>query len=163
MRKTIAITFLALGFLVLILVAAFTVIQLTASETGWFEQEFSKLSLADRMGMTLGDLGASVRTLVNYMNGQTETIDVLVTVNVSLMVFNLLPIPPLDGSRLWTTLIPGRWAYTLERYSRYITMGLFALLFVGALDIPLAYMRGGVTWLIDLLTDLPIKLLDLFV
>ena len=81
MRKTIAITFLALGFLVLILVAAFTVIQLTASETGWFEQEFSKLSLADRMGMTLGDLGASVRTLVNYMNGQTETIDVLVTVD----------------------------------------------------------------------------------
>lgn len=90
-------------------------------------------------------------------------VDVLVTVNVSLMVFNLLPIPPLDGSRLWTTLIPGRWAYTLERYSRYITMGLFALLFVGALDIPLAYMRGGVMWLIDLLTDLPIKLLDLFV
>ena len=51
MRKTIAITFLALGFLVLILVAAFTVIQLTASETGWFEQEFSKLSLAEEMGM----------------------------------------------------------------------------------------------------------------
>ena len=90
-------------------------------------------------------------------------VDVLVTVNVSLMVFNLLPIPPLDGSRLWTTLIPGRWAYTLERYSRYITMGLFALLFVGALDVPLAYMRSGATWLIDLLTDLPVKFLDLFV
>ena len=81
MRKTIAITFLAFGFLVLILVAAFTVVQLNVSETGWFEQEFSKLSLADRMGMTLGDLGASIRTLVNYMNGQTETIDVLVTVD----------------------------------------------------------------------------------
>ncbi len=81
MRKTIAITFLAFGFLVLILVAAFTVVQLTASETAWFEQEFTKLSLADEMGMTLGDLGASVRTLVNYMNGQTQTIDVLVTVN----------------------------------------------------------------------------------
>ena len=31
--------------------------------------------------MTLGDLGASIRTLVNYMSGQTDTIDVLVTVN----------------------------------------------------------------------------------
>lgn len=81
MRKTIAITFLAAGFLVLILVAAFTVVQLTASETGWFEQEFSDLSLAEQMGMTLGDLGASIRTLVNYLNGQTETIDVLVTLN----------------------------------------------------------------------------------
>lgn len=81
MRKTVAITCLALGFLILILVTAFTVVQLTASETGWFEQQFSDLSLAEGMGMTLGDLGASIRTLVNYMNDQTETIDVLVTVD----------------------------------------------------------------------------------
>lgn len=90
-------------------------------------------------------------------------VDVIVSVNVSLMVFNLLPIPPLDGSRLWTTLIPGRWAYALERNSRYITMGLFVLLFVGVLDIPLAYMRSGVSVVLDLLTDLPVKLLDLFI
>ena len=81
MRKTIAVTFLALGFLLLILCAAFTVVKLTAAETAWFEQEFTKLSLAEEMNMTLGDLGASVRTLVNYMNGSTDTIDVLVTVN----------------------------------------------------------------------------------
>ena len=90
-------------------------------------------------------------------------VDVVVSVNISLMVFNLLPIPPLDGSRLWTTLIPGRWAYTLERYSRYITMGLFLLLFTGALDTPLMYMRWGVYQVIDLITDLPVKLLDLFI
>ena len=81
MRKTIAITCLALGFLILILSTAFTVVQLTASETAWFEQEFSELSLAEGMGMTLGDLGASLRTLVDYMNGNTGTIDLLVTVN----------------------------------------------------------------------------------
>lgn len=81
MRKTIAITLLALGFLLLMVCVAFTVVQLTAAETGWFEEEFSKLSLADSMGMTLGDLGASVRTLVDYMNGNTGTIDLLVTVN----------------------------------------------------------------------------------
>ena len=81
MRKTVSVTCLALGFFLLILCAAFTVVQLTAAETAWFEQEFTKLSLAEDMGMTLGDLGASVRTLVNYLNGQTETIDVLVTVN----------------------------------------------------------------------------------
>ena len=90
MRKTLATTFFALGFMILILCVAFTVVQLTASGTGWFEQEFSKLSLAEDMGMTLGDLGASVRTLVNYMNGQTDTIDVLVTVNGQQMrMFNL--------------------------------------------------------------------------
>ena len=90
-------------------------------------------------------------------------VDVMVSVNISLMVFNLLPIPPLDGSRLWTTLIPGRWAYTLERYSRYITMGLFLLLFVGVLDTPLAWMRWGVYQVIDLITDLPVRFLDLFI
>ena len=80
MKKTLAVTLLVLGMLVLIFCAAFSIVQLTASETAWFEEEFTRLSLAEEMGMTLGDLGASVRTLVNYMNGRTETIDVLVTV-----------------------------------------------------------------------------------
>lgn len=69
---------------------------------------------------------------------------IVINVNISLMVFNLLPIPPLDGSRLWSSLLPGRWAYTLEQYSRYITMGLFVLLFSGVLDMPLYYLRSGV-------------------
>ena len=81
MRKTLATTFLALGLFVFLMCAAFTVVQLTAMETAWFEEEFTELGLAEEMGMTLGDLGASVRTLVNYMNGDTETIDVLVTVD----------------------------------------------------------------------------------
>ena len=69
-------------------------------------------------------------------------------INVSLMVFNLLPIPPLDGSRLWTSLLPGRWGYMLEQYSQYITMGLFILLMTNVLDLPLYYMRTGVVDLI---------------
>ena len=81
MRKTLATTSLALGLLLLLLCAAFTVVQLTTAETAWFEQEFTKLSLAENTGMTLGDLGAGIRTLVDYLNGRTETIDVLVTVN----------------------------------------------------------------------------------
>ena len=73
-----------------------------------------------------------------------DLLSIIINVNISLMVFNLLPIPPLDGSRLWSSLLPGRWAYTLEQYSRYITMGLFLLLFTGALDLPLYYLRSGV-------------------
>ena len=69
---------------------------------------------------------------------------IVININISLMVFNLLPIPPLDGSRLWSSLLPGKWAYTLEQYSRYITMGLFVLLFTGVLDVPLYYLRSAV-------------------
>ncbi|MBE6807489.1 MAG: site-2 protease family protein [Ruminococcaceae bacterium] len=86
-------------------------------------------------------------------------VGVMVSVNISLMVFNLLPVPPLDGSRLWSSLLPGRWAYTLEQYSQYITIGLFVLLFTGALDVPLDFMRDTVGGAIGFLVGEP-DLLD---
>ncbi|MBQ1202364.1 MAG: site-2 protease family protein [Clostridia bacterium] len=72
-------------------------------------------------------------------------LDVLMSVNITLAVFNLLPIPPLDGSRLWSTLLPGKWAYIMERYSRYSTIILFALLLMGVLDGPLYWLQKAVT------------------
>ncbi len=71
-------------------------------------------------------------------------IHTVASVNISLMVFNLLPIPPLDGSRLWSSLLPGKWFYTLERYSQYVTIGLFILLFSGVLDGPLSWLHSTV-------------------
>ncbi len=68
----------------------------------------------------------------------------IASVNVSLAVFNLLPIPPLDGSRLWSSLLPPKWSYMLERNSRYITIGLFVLLMSGVLDVPLTLLRSAV-------------------
>ena len=66
----------------------------------------------------------------------------LAPLSVGLGLFNLLPIPPLDGSRLWSSLLPGRWFYTLEQYSQYITIGLFVLLFTGVLDGPLSWLHS---------------------
>lgn len=82
-------------------------------------------------------------------------VNIIASVNIALMVFNLLPIPPLDGSRLWSSLLPGRWAYQLEQYSRYITMGLFVLLLTGALDVPLSLLNNGAGYLIGLLLGEP--------
>lgn len=51
-----------------------------------------------------------------------------VSVNLILAAFNLLPIPPLDGSELVTALLPGPWAYRYQRLAPYgflILMGLF--------------------------------------
>ncbi|MBQ5841065.1 MAG: site-2 protease family protein [Clostridia bacterium] len=75
-------------------------------------------------------------------------IDILMSVNITLAVFNMLPIPPLDGSRLWSTLLPPRVAYALERNSRVFTIVLFALLVVGVLDGPLYWLSDGIARLL---------------
>ena len=53
-------------------------------------------------------------------------------INISLAVFNLVPIPPLDGSKILAVLLPDRIYYQLMRYERYFMIVLMALLFYGS-------------------------------
>lgn len=56
----------------------------------------------------------------------------IIQINVVLAIFNLLPIPPLDGSKILAGLLPGRqeWLYHLEAYGMII---LILLVFSGAI------------------------------
>lgn len=64
------------------------------------------------------------------------------SLNVGLAVFNLIPVPPLDGSRIFNVIIPSKYYFKIMQYERYIVLAIFALLFFGVLDIPLNYISN---------------------
>lgn len=75
--------------------------------------------------------------------------------SVGLGLFNLIPIPPLDGSKVAFSLLPNEAYLKLMRYERYVSIVLFALVFMGALDGPLYAARTVVLGAMSRLVGLP--------
>ena len=53
------------------------------------------------------------------------------SINIGLAIFNLVPVPPLDGSRILNVILPDRWYFKVMRYERQIYYGIIAWLFLG--------------------------------
>ena len=67
-------------------------------------------------------------------------------INFLLALFNLLPVPPLDGSHVMVYLLPVKLAVKYREIGRYGMLILFALLFLGALNVvflPVQYLAAG--------------------
>lgn len=101
--------------------------------------------------VVLAFIALSIRAGAIYFNVQsggavsefiilfTEYVAVL---SIGLAVFNVIPIPPLDGSKVLFALLPRGIYYRVLRYERYGFIVLMVILYLGWLDAPLNFCRS---------------------
>ena len=65
----------------------------------------------------------------------------MILINVGLAVFNLLPISPLDGSKILYAVLPNHLYFKIMQYEQYFQPIIFLLLWTGLLSTPLGFLR----------------------
>lgn len=115
----------------------------------------------------LAFLGVGVIRLLYLVNTESEFVYNLAfnfflfftyfcILNTGLGLFNLIPIPPLDGSKVLASLLPPKWGYRfimLERYAPIFMMAIFALSYFEIFDplfYPLVWLRTQILHLFTL-------------
>lgn len=80
------------------------------------------LSTFSRLGIAfLDNLQVNTLTFLQYF----------FIINIGLGVFNLIPVPPFDGSRILNVILPKKWYFKVMKYEKQIYWGVIAWLFFG--------------------------------
>ncbi|MCX7074793.1 MAG: site-2 protease family protein [Methylococcales bacterium] len=92
-------------------------------------------ALIARIGVTLGVDNETIAMPLIY-SGIAG-----ISINLILMLLNLLPIPPLDGSRILSGMLPSYWAWQFNKLERFGFIILLAMLYFNVLSVVLAYPK----------------------
>ena len=79
--------------------------------------------------------------------------------NICLAIFNLIPLPPFDGSRIFYAFLPTKLYFGVMKYERIIMIVVMALFLFGILDVPLSLIMNGVEIGSFFATAMPFKVL----
>ena len=90
-------------------------------------------ALIARLGVTIGTSIETISLPLIYMGIAG------IAINLGLAIINLLPIPPLDGSRIVTALLPTRLAWQYNRLESYGFIILLVLLYTKLLGVLISY------------------------
>lgn len=83
----------------------------------------------------------------------------MAVLSVGLGLFNLIPIPPLDGAKIFYAVLPDRFYATMLHYERYVRFLVLILAWMGVFSGPLDFCIGKVVRLLCGLTRFPFPLM----
>jgi Zn-dependent protease len=109
---------------------------------------FSNFLMAIAWALVFKFAGAAPEAYVEALSTMAK---IGLSINIVLMVLNLLPLPPLDGGRIAVSLLPNHLAYKYAQVERYGFLILLVLLATGVLSVilmPLVYATYSfINWL----------------
>jgi len=82
----------------------------------------------------------------------------LAVLSVGLGLFNLIPLSPLDGSKILFALLPDRIYYQYLRYERFFILAVVLLAWMGVFSVPLSFCMEGIVRGLCAVTAFPFQL-----
>jgi Zn-dependent protease len=90
-------------------------------------------ALIARIGVTVGTGNEAIAMPLIYTGVAG------ISINLVLMLLNMLPIPPLDGSRILSGILPNYWAWQFNKLERFGFIILLVMLYTKVLNVLLDY------------------------
>ena len=107
------------------------------------------LALAVRAGL----LAVYYRSGGVFLHAVITFLEYTAVLSIGLAVFNVIPVPPLDGAKVLFAILPRNVYYKVLRYEKYGFLIMMVILFTGILDTPLMFCRSGLLNLLNSSTE----------